>query len=388
MDYRDFLHWLYAKHPGLENQSYREQMEIRTRSLFGTVDFYSRNLNELGHEAQEIYVNNEFMQKAWAREHDIRIEGHTPTVKKSKKVLHQLRVRAGHTRLYRWKPLFSPLIHYLSSQEAWFHSIIEAQIGYYKPDILLNHAVKTVKSSFLVKIKPYVRLLAGQVTAVPFPESEDWQVYKLIITTLPSIAEWFRQKGIPAEINHPGFDPEILNWLGQKNNSFDITFVGGLGNVHGNRMALLESLCGKFEQMKIWAPNIAHLPCNSRLRKHCIEHEAWGIQMYQILNNSKITLNCHGDDVPYAGNMRLFEATGVGTFLITDWKVNLHKMFEPGKEVVAYHSHEECAELIKYYLEHDEERDKIAQAGQKRTLRDHTYNQRMQELVEIVRKYL
>jgi len=63
-------------------------------------------------------------------------------------------------------------------------------------------------------------------------------------------------------------------------------------------------------------------------------------------------------------------------------------MFEPGKEVVTYHNAEECAELIQYYLEHHEEREAIARAGQERTLREHTYYQRMQELVDIVRKYL
>ena len=110
--------------------------------------------------------------------------------------------------------------------------------------------------------------------------------------------------------------------------------------------------------------------------------------MYKVLYNSKITVNCHGDLAVYAANMRLFEATGVGTLLVTDWKENLHEMFEPGKEVVAYRTPEECAELIRYYLEHDDEREAIACAGQQRTLREHTYYQRMEELVDIVRKYL
>jgi spore maturation protein CgeB len=110
--------------------------------------------------------------------------------------------------------------------------------------------------------------------------------------------------------------------------------------------------------------------------------------MYAILLNSKITLNHHGNIPPYANNCRLYEATGVGTFLITDWKMNLHEIFEPGKEVIAYRTPEECAELIQYYLEHEAERKAIARAGQERTLKEHTYYHRMQELVEIVRKYL
>jgi spore maturation protein CgeB len=110
--------------------------------------------------------------------------------------------------------------------------------------------------------------------------------------------------------------------------------------------------------------------------------------MYDILKRSLLTLNHHVDIAEdYAGNQRLFEATGVGTLLVTDWKKNLHEMFEPGKEVVAYHSPEECVEMIRYYLEHENERQAIARAGQQRTLRDHTCRHRMEELVSIVERH-
>ena len=116
--------------------------------------------------------------------------------------------------------------------------------------------------------------------------------------------------------------------------------------------------------------------------------EHWGIQMFQILFNSGITLNNHIDVANfYANNMRLYEATGAGTLLITDWKNNLNEIFEIGKEVVAYRNPEECVELIRYYLGHEKEREFIARAGQQRTLKEHTYFQRMQELVKIVQKY-
>ncbi|MFN8496855.1 MAG: glycosyltransferase [Anaerolineae bacterium] len=106
--------------------------------------------------------------------------------------------------------------------------------------------------------------------------------------------------------------------------------------------------------------------------------------MYKVLRTSKMTLNHHGNVPPYANNMRLFEATGVGTLLVTDWKANLHEMFEPGREVVAYRSPEECLDLIAYYLGHEEERQAIASAGQQRTLTEHTYLDRMREIVEIL----
>jgi len=86
--------------------------------------------------------------------------------------------------------------------------------------------------------------------------------------------------------------------------------------------------------------------------------------------------------------MRLYEATGVGTLLVTDRKDNLSSLFEPGKEVVAYGSAEEAVELVDYYLQHNEERKQIARSGQARTLSEHSYHHRMEEFIDIVAGYL
>jgi len=179
----------------------------------------------------------------------------------------------------------------------------------------------------------------------------------------------------------------VLSRLKTGGTAFDVTFVGSLYSVHSSRIALLEALCDRFEQIRIWGPGIDYLSAYSPIQQYYIS-QAWGSEMYQILHNSKITLNHHGDVAPYANNCRLYEATGMGSLLITDWKENLHEMFEPGKELVAYRRAEECTELIQYYLKHEDERIAIAHAGQQRTLREHAYYQRMQELVEIVHKFL
>jgi spore maturation protein CgeB len=86
--------------------------------------------------------------------------------------------------------------------------------------------------------------------------------------------------------------------------------------------------------------------------------------------------------------MRLFETTGVGACLLTDWKENLSELFEPGKEVLTYRSVEECVEKVNYILEHEDERDSIAAAGQRRTLREHTFDNRAARIDEIIRSVL
>src|ERR1700752_4408715 len=120
---------------------------------------------------------------------------------------------------------------------------------------------------------------------------------------------------------------------------------------HNARIRLLESLC-RCPDIKIYGKGVDGLPKDSLIRQR-YQGEAWGVDMYQILFNLKITVNHHiGMAESYANNLRLFEATGVGTLLVTDWKQNLQEMFEPGKEVVCYRTAEECAEMIQYYLEH------------------------------------
>lgn len=86
--------------------------------------------------------------------------------------------------------------------------------------------------------------------------------------------------------------------------------------------------------------------------------------------------------------MRLFEATGVGSCLLTDAKENLPSLFEPDYEVVTYASSEECIEKAKWLLENPEKREMIAQAGQKRTLSHHTFEKRAISLTALLDKYL
>ncbi|ETR70623.1 MAG: hypothetical protein OMM_08684 [Candidatus Magnetoglobus multicellularis str. Araruama] len=74
--------------------------------------------------------------------------------------------------------------------------------------------------------------------------------------------------------------------------------------------------------------------------------------------------------------------------VITDYKDNLNDLFEVGKEVVAYRSSEECIDLIHYYMKYPKEARLIAEAGQRRTLRDHSYVKRMGEISKILEKHL
>jgi hypothetical protein len=89
---------------------------------------------------------------------------------------------------------------------------------------------------------------------------------------------------------------------------------------------------------------------------------------------TKIGINMHLSMIPReTGNMRMYEAPAHGMMLLCDKAgLNAHaQIFEPDKEAVFYDSIEDAIEKIEYYLEHEEERIKIAQAGFDRVHRDY-----------------
>jgi len=357
-DYPNFLDRLYAQYPRLAKASHDVQEKARIDSLFNGPHDYTGNLRKLGHDAWDICINNEPLQRAWAREHGVSL---------ASKWQWAFRMRRG---LVPWVSRVRPGL---------LSEILVTQLEHYRPDILLNQALDSTSDSFVKEVKPHARVLIGQHAAGPLPEERDFSLYDLVISSFPPTVEYFRKRGIPAELHRLGFEPAILSSVTGKKGMFDVTFVGSFHPVHSSRIPWLEYLCSKLNQLKVWAPALANLPPHSPIRPH-YAGPAWGREMYEILAASKITLNHHGDIAPYANNLRLYEATGMGTLLITDWKEDLCELFELGKEVVAYRSPGECAELVEHYLEHAEEREAIADAGQRRTLRDHTYFQRMQQL--------
>ena len=107
--------------------------------------------------------------------------------------------------------------------------------------------------------------------------------------------------------------------------------------------------------------------------------------MYRVLAQSRIAVNRHGDFADgSAANMRMFEATGVGALLVTESATNLSDFFESGREVVAYDGVDDLVEKIRHFLKHDEERRRVAAAGQRRTLTEHTYGHRIRQLVRML----
>ncbi len=107
-----------------------------------------------------------------------------------------------------------------------------------------------------------------------------------------------------------------------------------------------------------------------------------------IIKASKITVNIlNGSDTrqPDQINTRTVETTSVGSFLLVHDTPILHRYFRPGKEVVTFKTPQQLRQKAIYYLTHDQQRQRIAQAGYRRARRDHTFTNRLNELFALVK---
>jgi spore maturation protein CgeB len=111
----------------------------------------------------------------------------------------------------------------------------------------------------------------------------------------------------------------------------------------------------------------------------------------KIFNGTEVNLNLHSsterDGVdPYGDfiNPRTFELASCGAFQLVDERQLLNGLFEPGKELVTFKDLTDLKEKIEYYRAHPEERQRIAEAGRQRVLREHTYQHRVRQMLNVI----
>ncbi|MBW4519534.1 MAG: glycosyltransferase [Scytolyngbya sp. HA4215-MV1] len=398
--YSTYWQKFYARHPDLLKAPYEVQKATLDRDGFGWADFWFQALTPLGYEVLEISANVEPLQTAWAQAQGMPI---------------------SHTH--------------------WIPEIVFAQVRQFQPIVLFLENFATFSATWIQELKqacPALRLVISWCGA-PYQDADIFRAHDLVLSCIPELVEQFRYLGHHSEHLNHAFEPDILNrFTPITKPEIDFSFIGQIvrGNrYHLKREQILEQLAqqiplqiyspsaeiswkqkskalvarvlypivqatkqgglsahwfAKFPQLAQLAalPECPPYPVNPRLQT-LMRPAVFGLEMFRMLQNSKLTFNRHIDISPRsASNMRLFEATGVGTCLVTDWKENLHTLFEPETEVVTYRSTEECVEKVQWLLAHPEQSRAIAQAGQVRTLKDHTFAHRAIQIDQVISKEL
>ena len=157
----------------------------------------------------------------------------------------------------------------------------------------------------------------------------------------------------------------------------DITTAG---NMYAYRIAFFRRLAD-FE-IKLWGSAMpSWIEAPEVRRMHQGEYVVESDKAKAFLAAKVVLDNVHPAEI-WGINCRAFEAAGVGGFLMVDWKPGLSQLFEDGEEVVSFRDMEDLRENLEYYLEQPTQRQRIAQAGQRRAHADHTYRVRLQLLID------
>lgn len=107
-------------------------------------------------------------------------------------------------------------------------------------------------------------------------------------------------------------------------------------------------------------------------------------QLPVFYGQSEINFNCTSRQMKGAVNQRVFDAPAAGGFVLTDWRPQMAGLFSKG-EMACYQDPEEIPALARYYLDHPKERQKITAKARRRILHCHTWSNRLESLLRIMR---
>lgn len=184
-------------------------------------------------------------------------------------------------------------------------------------------------------------------------------------------ADWW-PLGFRGDTYDPGLNKEDIL---EKERPVDVMFVGSVLN--WKRLGYFSKLKRAFPQMKICSRNFKNprwkFSLNAymtlRSRRLCWESYLPHDKLSWLYQNSKIGINMHFTYGP--SNIRTYQLNANGVMQVCDCLEGLDQVYKVGKEVEGYQSIDEAIDLIRYYLDDDNERRKIAAAGFIRAIKDY-----------------
>ena len=107
-------------------------------------------------------------------------------------------------------------------------------------------------------------------------------------------------------------------------------------------------------------------------------------EMPKIFRLSKINLNFTSKPIRTGIPLRLWDILGAGGFALTNYQSEIPEYFEVGKDLDIFASEEELVEKIRYYLEHEEEREEIARNGYQKAKEKYSLELRVKQILQTV----
>ncbi|BDV00920.1 hypothetical protein TDMWS_10050 [Thermodesulfomicrobium sp. WS] len=363
--YPQHIKSIYSRFKLLHKASFQDQIDVLITDAFGAVHMFAPYMHQVGYESRLVIANCPQAQFQWLKENS----------------------------------------SYTLQTDNWIEEITRKQIEEYEPDILYLNDPIGFSGTFVRKLSHKPNLILGW-RAATFPHNIDWSGFDVMLSSLRPLLDLAVQRGAKhGELFIPGFPTSIADRIKDIKPSKDIVFIGQYTlNQHAKRGYYLRQIA-KTANTKGFKCAL-HLTGEQNqipvvLKQH-LAPPVYGIEMYKALRQGRIAFDSRADHyivdpeknskIDIGGkdtaNMRIFEATGSGVFLLTEHFVNISKYFDIGKEVETFNDRKELIDKLDYYLANPKKREEIAAKGQERCLKDHSMERRVEELDRIIRKHI
>lgn len=155
--------------------------------------------------------------------------------------------------------------------------------------------------------------------------------------------------------------------------------------VLGFKIAEIERRRALIELSKHYKVNVySNSDVSDLLRiQYCGSVDYWS-EMPKVFRMSKINLNFTIPNIKSGIPLRIWDVLGCGGFLLTNYQAEIPYYFKEGEDLVCFDSLEDLCEKVGYYLEHEEERKRIAWNGYRKVREKHSYIERIHTILDTV----
>ena len=110
----------------------------------------------------------------------------------------------------------------------------------------------------------------------------------------------------------------------------------------------------------------------------------YGEPLAALYHSSAVNLNITNRAYTCGIPLKVWDILACGGFLLSNYQADFDGLLEPGRDFVMYGSLDELAELAGYYLEHNEERGKMAREARERVLAEHNWQRRAESILSVI----
>jgi spore maturation protein CgeB len=156
------------------------------------------------------------------------------------------------------------------------------------------------------------------------------------------------------------------------------------GNMYPSRVRLLERLIAKGIPLTLYGPGFPRWLGETPLRELHTGRCIFGEEKAQVFRSAAGVLNTLHPAEVLGMNARLFEATGSGAAVLTEFRPTLPDLFGVGHEVLAFHDFDGLVDQATRLLSETGLAARLGDAAARRAHRDHTYDLRVAAILEKV----